>query len=310
MIEIMAGGFRLMVELDKETMTASICGFSGQDTRLCIPATVVAGQAEYPVTSIARKAFLNCRGLREAYVPESVTAIGDWAFSQCIHLKKAVIGGLPVFERGAFEGSERLEQIFLSNASDEGLAKLLGATVFRLPAEYLLKDSEIGKKSWYEKWDLALSSFLARDDHEGLVDHALCGEEDISYDSIGTVDGEMPGQNIQYLREVEKNKCFLCMLRLSYDSFLQESDRKRYEVYITERTIGTPSESSWLLLKEDYSDDPEIFEKYLDIVEPSSEMVDMMLANMGDSMAQVKALLIKRNASDNKTGSFFDDLSL
>lgn len=310
MTEVTTGGFRLQIELTENT--AEIAGFSGQDTLLSIPESLTIKEKEYPVTKILRKAFLNCRGLREVILPKSLETVGDWAFSQCIHLKKVVIEGerLPVFERGVFEGSERLEEIVIPAYKDDSLSKLLAAAVRRLPAEYLLRDKDIGSKDWYERWDLALFSFLLRDDYEGYSDRALCGEEDISYDGIGSVDGELLGESAAYLKEVGKNKCFLCMLRLMNDYNLSEKDRNRLSVYITDRTIDTKSQHSWYLCKEDYRDNQEFFERYLDIVAPSKEMTDRMLNDLGEDMAQIKAILIRRNAGNNKSDAFFEDLSL
>ncbi len=310
MTEVTVGGFRLQVEL-KDT-GAEIAGFSGQDTVLSIPEKLNIGEKSYVVTKILRKAFLNCRGLREVLLPKTVESVGDWAFSQCIHLKKVTINGesLPSLERGVFEGSERLEEIVIPAFKDESLSRLMAAAVRRLPAEYLLRDKDIGSKDWYERWDLALFSFLARDDYEGFSDRALCGEEDISYDGIGSVDGELPGESASYLKEVGKNKCFLCMLRLMNDFYLSDKDKNRLSVYITDRTIDTKTGHSWYLCKEDYKDNQEFFEKYLDIVKPSPEMTDRMLDDLGEDMAQAKAVLIRRNVKNNKSEAFFEDLCL
>ena len=49
-----------------------------------IPETVTYASKTYAVTSIGKEAFRNCDSLTSVTIPEGVTRIGDYAFSNCI----------------------------------------------------------------------------------------------------------------------------------------------------------------------------------------------------------------------------------
>ena len=59
--------------------------YSGSVT---IPETITYNSQTYRVTSIGSSAFLNCSGLTEVTIPNSVTSIGSNAFSRCSGLTK------------------------------------------------------------------------------------------------------------------------------------------------------------------------------------------------------------------------------
>lgn len=308
---INVGGFTL--DYEKKNAGVTILGCKGTDSRLKVPEAVTEGESLFPVKAIDKKAFLGLKGLREISVPGSVTEIGDWAFSQCIHLSKITIPGDPskiLFGRAVFEGCERLEQVFLGADCDEGTASLLAAVVWRLPAQYLQRDPDIGSAQWYRRFDLALMGFLHQEDIEGYSNAALCGEEDISYDGIGSVDGELLGENAAYLRGVSKNKCYLCLLRLKNDVHLSASDREFLEGYVKARSIGHKNEASWLVLKEDFKDNLDYFKLYLDIVKPDTKGFDAMLSDLKEDMAEVRAFLIKAGTKETKEDDFFAGLMI
>ena len=49
-----------------------------------IPASINFLGDDFPVVSIGDEAFYQCSNLTSITIPESVTSIGDWAFSGCI----------------------------------------------------------------------------------------------------------------------------------------------------------------------------------------------------------------------------------
>ena len=55
--------------------------YSGE---VVIPSSITVEGQEYPVTSIGEKVFFGCSGLTSVNIPNSVTSIGDYAFSLCI----------------------------------------------------------------------------------------------------------------------------------------------------------------------------------------------------------------------------------
>lgn len=312
MIKTVAGGFTLLFETDEGKTYAKVVGLEGAGSRLSVPSFAEAGELRLPVTAIDKKAFLGTRGLREVEIPASVTDIGDWALSQCIHLTQVTVekGGRPTFQKGVFDGSDRIESIRLCDYEDEDMPFLLAATVKRLPAAYLLRDKDLGTPVWYEKWDLALESFLKLDDYEGYTDRTLCGEEDISYDGIGSVDGEMPGESGEYLKEVGRNKCYLSLMRLMHARNISERFRETLSEYLKARAIGRGTGTAWGLFKEELKDNKEYLELYLDIVKPDTDEIDAMLRDLGDDMVQSKAYIIKAGSGSAKRDSFFDGLSL
>ena len=64
------------------------------------------------LTSIGDGAFMNCDGLREVIVPNSVKSIGTFAFSGCSSLQEAVLGsGITRIEEGTFYACNRLSHV-------------------------------------------------------------------------------------------------------------------------------------------------------------------------------------------------------
>ncbi len=77
----------------------------------------------YPVTAVAEKAFLNCRGMIKCTLPYTVKTIGDKAFEGAYELKELVANGVVEIGSRAFWGSS-LEDVTLP----ETLEKLAADT--------------------------------------------------------------------------------------------------------------------------------------------------------------------------------------
>ena len=308
--EISINGIQLAYRIVRGT--ACISGSSGRGSVLNLPEFIEEEGTKYPVTCIGKKAFLGCKGLREVDMPESVTEIEDWAFSQCAHLRKITIPALFDRTQGndfklgrrVFEGCVSLSQICRQKDDNGAISYLCAALVSRLPAEYLLWDDEIGSKHWYEKWDLALSGFILRKDNEGYTDTVLCGEEDISYDGIGSVDGEMLGETYEYVKSVCKNKSYLCLLRLVNDEMLDATSRDIYSQYIRVHKRGVGNEAAWLTLTEDIGDELEYYKVYASVAESEADELSEMIAQMGEDKAQAKAYLISQSDKNDVVDMF------
>ncbi len=255
------------------------------------------------IVGIEKKAFLSCKSLRKVFLPESMEFLGDWCFSKCDNLKTVRINkplGGSIFGRGVFEGSNRIREISFEGANSSALSKLLALNVSLLPNDHLLRSEDLGQQSWFEKWDISLLSFLNSDDAEGSIDNIVCGEEDISYDGVGMVDGEMPGETEEYVLNAVKSKCFLCYMRLLNDEFLKPESRTFLQNYIKERSFGKKKDYAWLTLKEDCEGDMDFYKLYLDIVKPGKEEISEMVADLGQNHVQAKAFLINEASGEDK----------
>lgn len=261
------------------------------------------------IAEIDRKAFLSCKSLKKLVLPKSLTHLGDWAFSKCIHLEEVVFAGpfrSGIFGKSVFEGCEALKSLSFDEMQPD--AQVLSAcTVNRMSADYLLRSEDFGEESWFQKWDMALLSLLNTDDGEGSHKVALCGEEDISYDGVGMVDGEMPGETEDFIRNAGKNKSFLVFTRLQNSAFLKEDARNRYHAYLRERGFGSKQDSVWRMLKEDCAGNMEFWQAYLDIVHPDGAVMDKMIEDLSARHVQAKAFLIDAAGSG---GDILDDLLL
>lgn len=302
------------IQLSYEVRKKGICikESSGRGSLITIPESVLVDGTEIKVTEIGKKAFLGNKSLREVILPKTIVEIDDWAFSQCAHLRKIVVPAL--FDRSpgnrfnlgrrVFEGCSELTQMCADKDENGPLSYLCAALVSRLPAEYLLWDDDIGSRHWYEKWDLALTGFILRKDNEGYTDTVLCGEEDISYDGIGSVDGELLGETYEYVKKVSKNKSFLCLLRLVHDVMMDDAARDVYCRYITNHKRGVGNEAAWLALVEDVGDELEFYKAYSLVAESSAEELSQMIAQMGEDKAQAKAYLISLRPKEDAFGLF------
>ena len=95
------------------------------------------------VTSIGGWAFSNCRSLTSVVIPDSVTSIGNGAFSSCSSLTSVTLGtSVKVIEKNAFEWCEAIETITcysmrpptVNNGAFEDLDY---STIVYVPADYL-----------------------------------------------------------------------------------------------------------------------------------------------------------------------------
>ena len=306
MEEIRCGGFTLQSELHSDGGRV-IRGYEGSD-----PVLDLTGNCD--ITVIDRKAFLSCKGLKKVFLPAGIRLLDEWAFSKCSNLKNVRLEGAfapGILGKGAFKGCDSLSSIRFAGM-DEDTVHLLALCANLLENDHLLRADDVGSAGWYEKWDLYLLSVLATDDAEGSSRVALCGEEDISYDGVGMVDGEMPGETEEYVRQAARNKCLICFKRLKYASRLSEATRKKIGDYLSARSFGSARPYAWQTLTEDLEGDPEYFGMYLDIVDPDAGVMDEMIRSLNSTRVQARAYLIGEAAKRGSGigGDAFDDLFL
>jgi len=93
--------------LNAEDGTASICGYTGTETDVTIPAAL----DEHPVVSIENNAFY-FSGIESVTMPETMRTLGTMAFSQCASLKKVTLNeGLTQIGDCCFGGDALLAEI-------------------------------------------------------------------------------------------------------------------------------------------------------------------------------------------------------
>lgn len=249
---------------------------------------------------IDKRAFLGRRDLSEYEADSNVTEIGDWAFAKCVNLKKVILPKGVVLGKGVFEGCTSLTNVFCGSDECDDLSFLLAALATSLPAQYLMRDDDVGSDDWYSRWDLAMLAFLRQDDLEGYSNRALCGEEDISTDGILSVDGELMGESEEYVANVAKNKCRLCYIRLLHKVMLTEDTCSELEDYIRAHAFGVSNGAAWAVLLQDTEEKIEYYKLYMDVVNPTADELDLMIADMGSAKAQAKSFLLSERAKMRK----------
>ena len=205
-----------------------------------------------------------------------------------------------LFGRNVFDGCDELESIRFAD-TDPDTQRLLAACANKLPYDHLIRSDDIGQRSWYEKWDICLTAKLASDNAEAGIKAALCGEEDISYDGIGSVDGEMPGETDDYLRKEEFKKCSLCYLRLSNDRYLGDKTKKTIFDFICENRFGTERGSSFYSIFEEGQDRLLRLRIYLDTVKPDKETIKEMTAAIPHGEVYARSYLIREAGGGEDT---------
>ncbi len=302
-MDIETGGFILKCEGSESDLR--ITGYEGDGAILDI-------SSDNRITGIDKKVFFSCRSLKKVFLPASIVSIGDWCFSNCINLTDFSIDTEPdgrLFGRGVFDACERLRTVTFSG-TDMSTSVLLAAGVGRMKSEHLLRAEDIGQKFWYDKWDISLMSLLKADDAENSISTAVSGEEDISYDGVAMVDGEMSGPTENHVKTIAKNKSYLCFLRLLHDEYLSTEIRDKIEEYIRSRSFGCDREYAWTALKEDCEGDVDYYEIYLSVVRPDRDTILKMIDDLGPSRVQARALLISKAKGEDNASSALDELML
>ena len=300
---IETGGYKLICdEVDNELIITS---YEGAGAILNI-------SDDDRIIGIDKKAFLCCRALKKVFLPGSIKYIGDWSFSKCDNIHTVRIGGPArghIFGKGVFDGCESLKEIVFEN-DDTDQSILLAASVSCMNKEHLLRADDIGDKFWYEKWDISLLSLLHSEEAVSGNGAPMGGEEDISYDGVSSVDGEMPGPQKNHVKSINKNKCILCYMRLLHNRFLSSDTEDKIRTYIKDRAYGCNDDMAWITLKEDYIQSPDRLSIYLSTVNPDRTVIIKMIDDIGSDSVQLKAALIDASGATDAGVSALDDLMI
>ena len=257
--------------------------------------------SDSPISEIENKAFLSAKTLRSVILPSCIEHIGDWAFAKCSNLRSVTFKGdfrPGLLGKEVFKECTALVAVTFAD-TDDTTGKLLALCANRLPYDHLLRSDDVGQKSWYDKWDISLETALKSDDAEARMSAALCGEEDISYDGIGSVDGEMPGESGDFIRKEEYNRCMLCYIRLSNDAYLKQSTRKMIEDYLIANRFGSKEGSAFYSVFEAGEEVLEYLRIYLDTVKPDRQTVKDMTSEVPAKEVYARSYLIKESNGGN-----------
>jgi len=301
MFDVSLAGANYKLRIENEY--AFIEEYEGTKTELLIPSKI----DEYYINGIGKKAFFNSRGLRRVYIPETVTKIGDWAFSHCLDLEEVYLKKQTYdLGKNIFDDCERLKKICLwEDDSDmschEGFGSLLCATTGILDADYLFQTEKIDDEEWLELWDKRMLSILHEDDMEGYTKLLLCGEEDY---------GSSENNLDIFLENKRKRKVRLAYLRLIYDKMLAIANREELEQYILNHTVGCESMESFLVLKEEYGDNPDYINLFFELGCATLENFNEILHHIGEDCPQLKAYMLRYKEEKLGERDFFQSLSL
>lgn len=308
---------------DAGACTASVNSHRGRDVELHIPAYLdmpdiapagTGGDARIPVTAIDKKAFLSDKYLHEVTVPDTITQIGEWAFAGCRSLQGiSVPRGVDV-ANGAFKDCTDLRRVDLRDAQDEAggaadtttadhtddTAYLLAAVIQLMEDRYLFDLREAGSPDWISNWDMRMDSILSEPDEEGFSALLACGEEDYE-GRDNTLDA--------YLTRRRRRKVRICLVRLMHDHGLSDERRDRLGSYLYEHRAGTEHPDAWQVVLTEHGDE----EEYYDVLRRygciDDEASAIMLNDMGDAHAGMKAYLIRLSTQSGDAG-FFDAMEL
>lgn len=265
-----------------------LCGFGGHIYELVIPDSIDGKH----VVSVAKKAFLGAKSLKYVSLPNTVRAIGDYAFSACSLLEDFEIrnGICEDFRWGqnVFSKSNALISLSIWDEISSELSAL-GTTL--MDAQYLLNSAS----DFYEQFDTRLFTILNKADDEGFVFMVLCGEEDLTAD----ID--------EFKEASRKKKAYLCACRLIYDAGLSAKNRECLIDYLKAHTCGCKSEAAFEILVEN-SEKIEFQDLLFEYEMINNNNFERVLNRLSDRYPVLKSRVIcMGTGNDDKV---FDELKL
>ncbi len=249
------------------------------------------------IYAIEDKQFLGNKQIRSVILPATTEHVGNWAFAKCSNLEEVTFCGTfcpGLFGRNVFDGCDDLGYIRFAD-TDDATARLAALCANSLDCDHLIRADDIGQKSWYEKWDISLVSLLNGDDEKNAIAAALCGEEDISYDGIGSVDGELPGESPDFVTKKAYEKCMLCYVRLECDRYISDKTRSVINEHIMKNRLGYGNGSSFYSIFALGGSDLSYLERYISITGPDREEISEMISALSPRDVYAMSYLIERS---------------
>lgn len=257
-----------------------ITGFEGSDALLVIP-EVIDG---VPVCGIGRKAFLGNRSLQHIILPETVEWIGDWAFCNCVQLRRIEFPCHPVrFGKGLFAKDAKLYEITLGSNQErmQVPGRLLAVAATLLDAEYLLDMVQTECAEWYSRFDGRLLAFLAEPAENALKSLVYCAEEDMGAKQEACLAGQ------------ECRKAYLTLLRLAYPEHLEKETEEKLRAYLLDQE-GLQTGFAWEAVKgAEAKEQTLLCDIMLKLNGIREENISLVLEDLGDTCIELKAHLLK-----------------
>lgn len=275
--------------------SATITGYSGDESLIVIPDILEIDGEIIPIEAVGKKAFFGNARIKEIVLPRSVKAVDSWAFSQCGRLKRVECESDDIaFGKGVFLQSEQLESVCIGQAKENSFAHLYAWLSRDSRTEELLPALSHNIEVWLQILDERMIDYIRKDDQEGIGNHLLGGEEDISKNAS------------RYISERKRFKAMLCFIRLINSECLSKDNRDIYDAYIREHSAGAKSQEAWRLVLDNYIDCIEYYEVLVGAKAVTGDNISQMLDDLGDEHIEVKSFLIS-NSIKTET---FDDLTL
>ena len=257
-----------------------ITDFEGTSTSLVIPGKIEGAS----VCGIGTKAFLGNRSLQHIILPGTIEWIGDWAFGNCVQLRRVEFPYRSVMlGKGLFAKDERLYEITCESFKEDNasLKRLLAVAVTLLDAEYLLDMTRAGCAEWYRQFDNRLLTVLAEPAENALRNLVYCAEED------------MGAKQEACLEEQERRKAYMALLRLAYpDGMEADIQEKLIQTLLSRESLHI--KSAWEAVKRAEGKEQLLFcDVMLRIGGIREENFPFVLEDLGDSFVELKAHLLK-----------------
>ena len=262
----------------KTDVCLCITSYEGMAGMLSIPSQIDS----YPVKSIGKKAFLGNRYLRHIIFPDTIEAVGDWAFSRCYGLQKITMPKREIsFGKQVFQKSNQLYDISIEG-NDGTFDRLLAVAVTMLEAEYLLTPLHVGSSKWCRNLDARIMAMLRESEESALKNLVYCAEED------------MASKQEACLKELANRKACIAFLRLIHSERMESDIRQNLTEYLRQRSKGCRDESAWEAVKECRGEKLQYCDILLEIGGIHEENISAVLEDLKEDNVELKAYLLKK----------------
>lgn len=283
---------------EQNNNSVTILSYEGNEHYLVIPDEIDG----FFVTAIASKAFLGKKDITHLILPDSVTAIGDWAFAHMSGLQVITLSSQDlILGKQIFMDCPSVSEIRISGKSDAdpNLAFYMAYVYNALKNTLLFRFEDAGSDAWYQELDDAICRFLDRPDDDGFEPVYLGWFED---------EDVMTTQYPPYVQKKRLEKAALSLKRLRFPNALNDSHKLIYQNYLrTHIDTGV-----WdCILSEPYREDIGYLQLILDISCITADNIDRLIADFNRVGAtQAVAVLINYKDTQLVTNDFFEQLSI